>query len=134
LFTVKFIAVEVPPLGIELTAVNERVPAVAKSEEGRAALTCVALMYVVALAEPFTLMTVVGTKPVPVTVTMADAVPAMALVGDKDAIVGAGLSTSKLVEVPDPLLNAPLNTTTGISAPLASWVAGTGAVNCVALT
>lgn len=91
-------------------------------------------MYVVALAEPFTLITVVGTKPVPVTVTMADAVSARAVVGDNDVIVGAGLSTSRLAAVPDPLLNAPLNTTTGISAPLTSWVAGTVVVNCVALT
>ena len=91
-------------------------------------------MYVVALAEPFTLITVDGTKPVPVTVTTADAVPSRAVVGVNDVIVGTGLSTSRLVVAPAPLLNAPLDTTTGISAPLASWVAGTVTVNCVALT
>jgi hypothetical protein len=75
-------------------------------------------MYVVVLAEPLTLITVDGTKPVPVMVTMADAVPSKALVGVNDVIVGAGLSTSRLIVVPELLLNDPFATTTDISAPL----------------
>ena len=90
-------------------------------------------MNVVARADPFTLITVVGTKPVPVRVRTSDAVPANALVGDTDARVGAGLSTSRLVAVADPLLYDPFKTATGTCAPLTNCEAGTIAVSCVAL-
>jgi hypothetical protein len=64
-----------------------------------------------------------------------DGAPVSPLVGDMDVIVGAGLSTSRLiaVPVPEPLLDDPFITTTCISAPLANWPAGTVAVSCVAL-
>lgn len=133
LFTVKEVEAEVPPPGVAFTAVTESVPAAAKSVEGSAALIWVELMNVVARAEPFTLIIVDGTKPVPVTVTTADAVPAEALAGDTVVITGVGLSTSRLVAPADPLLNDPFNTTTGISAPFTNCVAGIVAVNCVGL-
>jgi hypothetical protein len=134
LFTEKVVAADVPPPGTKFTAVTERAAAAAKSVEGSAALTSVELMKVVARAAPFTLITVVGTKPVPVKLTTADAVPARTLVGDIVVMAGAGLSTSRLAASADPLLNDPFCTTTGISAPLTNCVAGTVAVNCVALT
>ena len=91
-------------------------------------------MKVVARAVPLILITVEGTKPVPVKLTTADAVPANALVGDIAVTVGAGLSTSRLAALEDALLTDPFETTTGISAPFASCVAGTIAVSWVGLT
>ena len=91
-------------------------------------------MNVVVRGAPFTLITVVGTKPVPVTVMTADATPVSSLVGDTDVIVGAGLSTSRLIAVPEPLFADPFDTTTCICAPLVSWLAGTVTVSCVLLT
>ena len=44
LFTGRFIAEEVPPPGVELTAVNASDPAAETSDELRVALTWVALM------------------------------------------------------------------------------------------
>lgn len=92
------------------------------------------LLKLVISTAPFTLMTVVGTNPVPVTVMFVELVPVGSLVGDTDAIVGAGLSTSRSIGTPDPLLNDPFRTTTDSSPPLTSWVAGTVAVNCVLFT
>jgi hypothetical protein len=63
-----------------------------------------------------------------------DGAPVSPLVGDMDVIVGAGLSTSRLITVPKPLLDDPFITTTCISAPLANWPAGTVAVSCVLFT
>lgn len=91
-------------------------------------------MKVVVREAPFALMTVVGTNPVPATVMFGGIVPVGSLVGDTEVIVGAGLSTSRLIGAPDPLLNDPFSTTTDSSAPLTSWLAGTVAVNCVLLT
>ena len=87
---------EVPPPGVGFDAASERLPAAMKSLEGSAALTWVALMYVVARAEPLTAITVEGTKPVPVKVTTAEGVPASAVVVDMEVITGTGLSTSRL--------------------------------------
>jgi hypothetical protein len=127
-------AVEVPPPGFVFTAVRERLPAVEMSAALSATLTCVELLKVVVRAAPFTLMTVVGTNPVPVTVMFVELVPVGSLVGDTDEIVGAGLSTSRSIGTPDPLLNDPFSTTTASSAPLSNWLAGTMAVNWVLLT
>jgi len=82
---------------------------------------------------PFTLITVEGTNPVPVTTTSADAVPAGSLAGEIDVIVGAGLSTSRWTVVPE-LPVVPFTTVTASSAPLLIWLAGTVAVSWVALT
>jgi hypothetical protein len=98
---------------------SERLPAVEMSAALSAIVTWVALVYVVVRAEPFTLMTVAGTNPVPVTVTTGDVAPVTSIVGDTDAIAGAGLSTSRFSGVPDPLLTDPFDTTTANSVPLA---------------
>ena len=128
------VAVEVPPPGFEFTAVRERLPAVDTSAALSVTLICVELVKVVVRVAPFTLMTVVGTNPVPVTVMFGEVVPAGSLVGDTEVIAGAGLSTSRLTGVPDPLVSEPFDTTTVKSAPLTSWLAGTVAVNSVLLT
>jgi hypothetical protein len=94
----------------------------------------VELLKVVVREAPFTLMTVVGTNPVPVTMMFGEVAPVCSLVGDTEVIVGGGLSTSRLIGAPDPMLNDPFSTTTDSSAPLTSWLAGTVAVNCVLLT
>jgi len=125
---------EVPPLGFEFTAVRERLPAADTSAALSVTLTCVELVKVVVRAAPFTLMTVVGTNPVPVTVMFGEVAPVGSLVGDTEVIAGAGLSTSRSTSVPDPLVNEPFDTTTAKSAPLTSWLAGTVAVNSVLLT
>lgn len=124
-------AAEVPPPGLGLDAARARLLAAVKSLEGSAALTWVALMYVVARAEPLTVMTVEGTKPVPVKVMTAEGVPASAVVADMEVMTGAGLSISRLIVE---LLTVPFATATGSSAPFVSWAAGTVAVSCVALT
>jgi hypothetical protein len=97
-------------------------------------LTCVALINVVGRAVAFTLITVVDTKPVPVTVTTGDGAPNSSLVGDIDEIVGEGLSTSRFVGVADPLFSDPLTTSTASFPPLANCAAGTTAVSCELLT
>lgn len=124
---------DTPPPGVAFTAASERLPATEKSVPGSATLTSVGLINVVARAEPFTLITVDGTNPVPLTVITADAVPVSSVVVDKDAIVGAGLSTSRLTAVAL-LLPPPFQTTTGSCAPFVNCEAGTVAVSCVALT
>ncbi len=124
-------AAEVPPPGAGFDAASERLPAAMKSVDGSTALTCVELMYVVARAEPPTVITVDGTKPVPAKVITAEGVPASAVVVDMEVITGAGLSTSRLTVE---LLLLPFVTATGNCAPFVSCAAGTIAVNCVALT
>ena len=113
-------AVEVPPPGAGFTAVSKRLVAVETSAAVSETLICVELVTVVARAAPFTLMTVAGTNPVPVTVITGEVAPVAMLVGDMSVIVGAGLSTSRLIGVLDPLLSDPFNTTTGNSPPAAS--------------
>ena len=56
------------------------------------------------------------------------------LTGVNEVIVGAGLSTSRLIAVPLALVADPFSTTTGSKAPVVSCAAGTRAVSCVALT
>jgi hypothetical protein len=113
-------AVEVPPPGVGFTAVKERPPAADRSATVSATLTCVALVNVVVRAVPLTLMTVVGTNPVPVTVSTFEVAPVTSMAGEIDPIVGAGLSTSRLIGEPDPLLNDPFSTATANCAPLAN--------------
>lgn len=85
------------------------------------------------MPHPFTSITVDGTNCVPFTVTTAEAVPVISLLGEMDVSVGRGLSTSKLMEVPE-LLTVPFTTLTVRAPPFAIWLAGTVAVSCVPLT
>ena len=72
------------------------VPAVAISAAVIAAVNCVALTNVVVLAAPLNFTTDVDTKPVPFTVRVKAAPPAVALVGEREVSVGAGLLMVKV--------------------------------------
>ena len=87
---------DVPPPGAGLVTVTVAVPAVAISAAVIAAVNCVALTKVVVLAAPLNFTTDVDTKPVPFTVRVKAAPPAVALVGEREVSVGAGLLTVKV--------------------------------------
>ena len=87
---------DVPPPGAGLVTVTVAVPAVAISAAVMAAVSCVALTNVVVLAAPLNFTTEVDTKPVPFTVRVKAAPPAVALVGEREVAVGAGLLMVKV--------------------------------------
>ena len=84
------------PLGAGFVTVTVAVPAVAISATEIAAVSCVALTNVVVLAAPLNFTTDVDTKPVPFTVRVKAAPPAIALVGKREVSVGAGLLMVKV--------------------------------------
>jgi len=84
------------PLGAGFVTVTVAVPAVAISATEIAAVSCVALTNVVVLAAPLNFTTDVDTKPVPFTVRVKAAPPAVALVGKREVSVGAGLLMVKV--------------------------------------
>ena len=61
-----------------------------------AAVSCVALTNVVVLVAPLNFTTDVETNPVPLTVREKAAPPAVALVGEREVAVGAGLLMVKI--------------------------------------
>jgi hypothetical protein len=84
------------PLVAGFVTVTVAVPAVAISAAVIAAVSCVALTNVVVLAAPLNFTTDVDTKPVPLTVRVKAAPPAVALVGEREVAVGAGLLMVKV--------------------------------------
>jgi hypothetical protein len=84
------IAPEVPPPGAGLTTVTEALPAAAISAAVMAAMSCVALPYVVVRGLPFQFTVEPETKPLPVTVSVKPAAPAVAPAGDNDVSAGSG--------------------------------------------
>ena len=87
---------DVPPPGAGFVTLTVAVPAVAISAAVIAAVSCVALAKVVVLAAPLNFTTDVDTNPVPFTVRVKAAPPAVALVGEREVSVGAGLLTVKV--------------------------------------
>ena len=87
---------DVPPPGAGLVTITVAVPAVAISAAVIAAVNCVAFTNVVVLAAPVNFTTEVDTKPVPFTVRVKAAPPAVALVGEREVAVGAGLLMAKV--------------------------------------
>jgi hypothetical protein len=87
---------DVPPPGAGFVTVTVAVPAVAISAAVIAADSCVAFTKVVVLTVPLNLTTDVETKAVPFTVRMKAAPPAVALVGEREVAVGAGLLMVKV--------------------------------------
>ena len=87
---------DVPPPGAGFVTVTVAVPAVAISAAAIAAVNCVALTKVVVLAAPLNFTTEVETKPVPFRVRVKAAPPAVALVGEREVAVGAGLLMLKV--------------------------------------
>ena len=84
------------PLGAGFVTVTVAVPAVAISAAVIAAVNCVALTKVVVLVAPLNFTTDVDTNPVPLTVRVKAAPPAVALVGEREVTVGAGLLMVKV--------------------------------------
>ena len=62
-----------------------------------------------------------------------DVAPAATALGETLEMVGAGLSTSKFIGAPEPLLSEPFNTITESWPPLAICVAETVATSCLEL-
>ena len=87
---------DVPPPGVGFVTVTVAEPAVAISAAVTAAVNCVALTKVVVLAAPLNFTTEADTKPVPFTVRAKAAPPAVALVGERDVSVTAGLLMVKV--------------------------------------
>jgi hypothetical protein len=105
---------EVPPPGAGLNTATCAVPATAISAAVMAACNCVAFTNVVIRLVPFQLTTDPKTKPVPFTVRVNAVVPAVALVGASELIVGTGFAAvivnAAFPDVPPP--GAGLNTVT----------------------
>src|SRR5437762_9464052 len=97
-------AADVPPPGAGVTTVTEAVPVAAMSAAGIAAVSCVALTKVVVRAAPFHCTVAPFTKPLPVSVSVKPAPPTIALAGDSEVSVGAGLFTANVcaADVPPP--------------------------------
>src|SRR6267142_519117 len=104
LFTVNVCAFDVPPPGAGLKTVTAAVPAPAMSPGSIAAVSREADRKVVGRSPPFQRTVDVGTKPVPVTVSVNPGPPADAADGLKPVTVGAGLFTLNVCafEVPPP--------------------------------
>ena len=81
------IAFEVPPPGAGLVTVTADMPAEAMLEAGMAAVNCVELTKVVGI-DPPKLTIDAATKFVPLIVRVKAALPATAVVGEIEAIVG----------------------------------------------
>jgi hypothetical protein len=133
LFTVKFEPAEAPPPGAGFVTTTGKVPAVAISAAVTATVTCVAFTNVVVLAAPPNVALAPLTKFVPLTVSVKAAPPAVALVGESEVIVGAGLLTVKLVAADVPPPGPGFVTVTGNVPAVAISVAVIAAVTCVAL-
>lgn len=125
---------EVPPPGAGLVTVTFTEPPVAISVARMAAVTCVELTNVVAFAEPLKFTTAPATKPVPFTVSVKAAPPAVALDGDSKVMAGSGLFTAKLTGPEAPPPGAGFVTTTWKMPTAAMSAAVMAAVTCVALT
>jgi 3,4-dihydroxy-2-butanone 4-phosphate synthase len=134
LFTVKATAFDVPPPGIPFVTVTGNVPAVAMSAAVMAAVICVALTNVVVFAFPLNFTAEATTNPVPFTVNVNAAPPAVALVGDSVVTVGTGLFTVKVTAFDVPPPGAGFVTVTGGVPAEARSLAKIAAVICVALT
>lgn len=132
--TVKLAELDVPPPGVAFTTVTLAVPAEAISLAGIATVSCVALTNVVARALPFHCTVEPLTNPLPLTVSVKAAPPAVAEFGLSVVMAGVGLLMVKVRELALPPPGAGLFTVTLAVPAAAMSLAGIAAVNCVALT
>lgn len=103
MLTATFTAGELPPPGVGLTAASDSPPAIAWSAAESVANSFVELTKLVERASPFTCTIVVGTNPVPVTVSRVEpAVPATTVLGETDIVPGVGLFTASDAELDTP--------------------------------
>ena len=84
----KFIALEMPPLGAGLVTVTAGAPVETMLAAGMAAVNCVEFTNVVAVADPPKLTIEVATKLVPLIVSVKAAPPATVVFGEIVVIVG----------------------------------------------
>ena len=89
----KIMAAELPPPGAGVTTVTCEVPAPATSTVEIAAWSSAPLTKVVTRAAPFHCTTDDGMKLPPLTASVKAAAPAVALLGEREPSVGAGLLT-----------------------------------------
>jgi hypothetical protein len=136
LLIVNVCAADVPPPGVGFVTVTGTLPAVAISAAVIAAVICVALTNVVVCATPLKFATDPVMKPVPFSVNVNAAPPAVALVGAIDVSVGAGFAplTGKLTVFDVPPPGAGFVTVTGNVPAVEISLARIAAVICVALT
>jgi hypothetical protein len=136
LSTLKVEPAEVPPPGAGLLTVTLALPALAIPEAGTAALTCVALTYVVDSAVPFQFTAEADSNPLPFTVSVNAPDPAVVELGDKADTAGIGLlalmSNVEPAEVPPP--GDGLTTVTLAVPAVATPEAGTDALTWLAVT
>jgi len=102
-------AFEVPPPGAGFTTVIDAVPAVATSEAGTVAWSCVDETNVVVRPEPFQFTVAPETNLLPFTVSVNPVLPAVTHVGLIELVTGAGLLIVKVtifVTVGQPLFIA----------------------------
>jgi hypothetical protein len=88
--TVKLRLPDVPPPGDGVTTLTANEPTVARSEAESAARSWVALTNVVVRAAPFQRTTDEATKPLPFTVNVSPALPAVAVAGESVLATGTG--------------------------------------------
>jgi hypothetical protein len=103
LLKVNVTALDSPPAGAGLETVTSAVPAVTMSLAGIAACNWVLLTKIVGRSLLFQRTTDAETKPLPVTVRLKPAEPAVMLEGDKEVSAGFGFPTVKFAfAVPPP--------------------------------
>lgn len=90
LLIVKVAVLDEPPPGAGLVTCTGAVPAVAISDAGTEAVSCVELTNVVVRLLPFQLATELDTKPEPFTVRVKAGPPAVELFGESVLIAGVG--------------------------------------------
>jgi hypothetical protein len=131
---VKVNPLDMPPPGVGFITVTDAVPTVAMSLAGTEAVTFVPLTYFVVSPFPFHCTVEVETKFVPLTVRVNAAPPAVALEGESEVAFGKGLLTVKmrLFDLPPPGVG--FTTVTDAFLAVATWLAGTKAVNFVPFT
>ena len=123
-----------PPPGAGFDTVIVAAPAAEISAAAMAAVKCVALTNVVARLLPFHKTNDPATKPLPFTVSVNAAEPAVADDGKIPLAAGAGLSIVNVAEVEVPPPGAGLSAVTAAVPAAARSAAGISAVICVALT
>ena len=133
LLMVKIRPFEVPPAGAGLTTVTWTVPAVAMSLAGIAACKIALLPKPVVRLEPFNCTTEPEVKPVPFTVRVKSAAPAVAVAGEMEVRLGIGvpIKRERALETPPP--GGPLETVTWTVPIAAMSLAGIAAVIWVLL-
>jgi hypothetical protein len=126
--------VVVPPPGAGFVTVTLAGPTVVMSLDRIAAVICVELTNVVVFAFPLNFTAEVGTKPVPLTVSVKPAPPAVAPFGLSEVIAGAGLLTvnDELPDMPPPGIGFATDTLKVPAVAISPVVIA--AVTCVVLT